>query len=224
MTSLLVTGFESYGGASANPSAVLARNLDGRMIAGASITGKILPVSIAQMPGVLRNLMDDLSPDGILLMGQWPGESMIRLERLAINFAEFGIPDNDGAIRTEPVSAAGAPALAATWPARRIERRLLDAGIPARLSEHAGTFLCNASLYTALSHKPAASGLPIGFMHLPYLPQQICELIQALRAQQQIELFQRQDLASMALDMQMHAARLALEEIVASLDRAAGQE
>ena len=54
MKSLLVTGFESYGGASANPSAVLARNLDGCSIAGASIKGKILPVSIAQMPGARR--------------------------------------------------------------------------------------------------------------------------------------------------------------------------
>ncbi|MDG4898399.1 hypothetical protein P9272_33240 [Mesorhizobium sp. WSM4976] len=217
MTRLLVTGFEGYGGRVVNPSAELVRHLEGASTGGAKVVARTLPVSMARMPDMLRKLIDELRPDGIMLVGLWPGETMIRLERLAINFAEFNVPDNDGSLRTEPVSTAGPAALLATWPVRRIEERLLNEGIPARLSEHAGTFLCNASLYTALSHASGSTASPIGLMHVPYLPQQVSALLRTIRAEGRIEFFQRQDFASMALEVQLHAARCALEEIAANL-------
>lgn len=217
MTRILVTGFESYGGRHSNPSARLVAALDGGSIGNASVIAKTLPVSIARMPGLLRAMIDDLRPDAILMFGLWPGEPVIRLERLAINIAEFGIPDNDGAVLGEPVSPAGAPALMANWPAGRIEARLLAEGIPARLSDHAGTFLCNAAFYTALAHAGGSARPVIGFMHLPYLPEQVSDLLLDIRAEKRIEAFQRQDLASMGFDTQLEAARLVLSEMADAL-------
>jgi pyroglutamyl-peptidase len=88
----------------------------------------------------------------------------------------------------------------------------LDAGIPARLSASAGTFLCNALMYHAMracaEHAPAT---PCGFIHLPYVPEQVSTLLLQMREWAKVELHQRADLASMALDVQVEAVRLAIE-------------
>jgi len=218
MKRILFTGFERFGQGEANPTEALAEALDGMTIGGIEVISARLPVSMKSMPSALRKVIDETDPHAILMSGLWPGEPLIRLERLAINFAEFGIPDNDGAILSEDVSGEGPDALKCTWPVKRIEQAMLSRGIPARLSEHAGTFLCNAALYTALHHC-ADRDLPIGFMHVPNLPQQVSRLIQSVRAEHRIELYQRQDLASMALPVQLDAARIALEEIASVLEK-----
>lgn len=209
---ILFTGFERFGSDDANPTEALASVLDGLSIGSCTVISAKLPVRIRSMPTTLRKLIDETKPHAILLSGLWPGEPVIRLERLAINFAEFGIPDNDGQLLSEKVSGNGQDAVRCTWPAERIEQALLSNGIPARLSEHAGTFLCNAALYTALIYC-GGKDLPIGFMHVPYLPEQVSRLIQSVRTEQRIELYQRQDLASMALPVQMQAARIVLNEL-----------
>lgn len=213
---ILFTGFERYGAGEANPTEALADALNGLSIDGCAVIAAKLPVRMKSMPGALQKLIDETEPHAILLSGLWPGEPVIRLERLAINFAEFGIPDNDGQLLSEKVSGNGLEAVRCTWPAERIERALLSHGIPARLSEHAGTFLCNAALYRALMYC-SGKDLPIGFMHVPYLPEQVSSLIQSVRAEQRIELYQRQDLASMSLPVQLQAARIVLNELRSTL-------
>jgi pyroglutamyl-peptidase len=96
-------------------------------------------------------------------------------------------------------------------PIHAIQDRLLAAGIPARLSGSAGTFLCNAAMYHALcacaEHAP---GTPCGFIHLPYLPEQVAALLLQIREWAKVELHQRADLASMALEIQVEAVRIAI--------------
>lgn len=212
MRNILLTGFEGYGGRRDNPSAMVATALDGREIGGGRIAAKIFPVSFAKLPELIGEAISELDPVVVISIGLWPGEPMIRIERLAINFAEFGIPDNEGRLQAGPVVDGGPDAIAATWPAREIVGNMLDAGIPARLSEHAGTFLCNATLYwmlRAIHQRPTAPC--VGFMHVPYLPTQICEAIRGIEADRTIELFQRQDVASMAFELQLQAASIAVE-------------
>ena len=95
-------------------------------------------------------------------------------------------------------------------PLHAIQRRLLEAGIPARLSSTAGTFLCNATMYTFLHTGPAGRGVPCGFVHLPYLPEQVAALLEDLRKEQLLELHQRADLASMSLATMVEAVRIVL--------------
>src|SRR4030088_2835147 len=90
----LVTGFEPYGGYSLNPSAEIARRLDGARIGGVQGVGRILPVALADLDDALAAALRDIDPVAVVLLGLAPGEAAIRLERLALNLADFAIGDH----------------------------------------------------------------------------------------------------------------------------------
>jgi pyroglutamyl-peptidase len=68
----------------------------------------------------------------------------------------------------------GPAAYFTTLPLTAILAALLAEGIPAYVSNTAGTYLCNQTLYGTL-HLLAAGGRPIpaGFIHLPLLPSMV---------------------------------------------------
>ncbi|MGF1528622.1 MAG: pyroglutamyl-peptidase I [Candidatus Competibacterales bacterium] len=209
---VLLTGFQAYGGRGLNPAQEIVQALDGSAVEGHTIRGCLLPVSAGQLTRALDTAIGETEPQVVLSLGLWPGEAVIRLEHLAVNWADFEIPDNDGALlRRTPLAVAGPPARWATLPVTAIVDALLQAGIPARASTTAGTFLCNATLYTALGLLAEAQPAPpCGFLHVPYLPQQIAMLLQETRQQAQLECHQRADWASMALDTMVEAVGIAL--------------
>lgn len=216
---ILVTGFEPYGGRGLNPAHEAMRALDGRDVGGCRVIGRPLPVSLARLPGEIDALLDEHDPDAVISLGLWPGAHAISIERIGVNIADFEIPDNEGAVALDEVlSRDGATALAATLPLRAIEAAMLAAGIPARLSASAGTFLCNACLYSFLD-AIARRGrrAPCGFLHVPYAPEQVADLIVAARRDRRIELHQRGDLASMSLDVIVRAVEIAVAETAAAL-------
>lgn len=209
----LITGFAPYGGRGTNPAAELAAALDGRRIGGRPVVGRTLPVSYRELPQRIDALLAETEPAVVISIGLWPGEPMIRIERIGVNVASFEIPDNEGRLaRDEPVRANGPAARTASLPIREIEAALLGAGIPARVSDTAGTFLCNAALYgfLAAAERLAPAAL-CGFIHVPYLPTQVAELVADLRRDETLELHQRADLASMDLAVQLRALELAIQ-------------
>lgn len=218
---VLVTGFAPYGGRGRNPSAEIAAALDGRKIGGMAVVGRQLPVSLEGIGTALGTLCEEIEPRVVISLGLWPGAPLIRIERVALNLADFEIADNAGRLASdEPILGNGATALHATLPIRKIERRLLDAGIPARISNSAGTFLCNACLYTLLTvaatgRRPAVAG----FIHVPYLPEQVAIMLEEMKTEARMELHQRGDLASMELSVSTRAIEIALETSIAELDR-----
>ena len=206
----LVTGFEPFGGYASNPSAEIARRLDGRRVAGVPVIGRVLPVDMAALAGALAAALREVDPLAVILLGLAPGEAVIRLERVALNLADFAIPDNAGArICDAPLDRRAGPALWSRLPLRAIQAKLLSAGIPARLSESAGTYLCNAAMYRALAAVPRR--VPCGFIHLPLAPAEVARHL-------------RRDSGgpnqpSMALSVQRRAVELAL-----AVTRAEGAE
>jgi pyroglutamyl-peptidase len=169
----------------------------------------------------LSGLIEEIEPRVAISLGLWPGAPIIRIERVALNLADFEITDNVGRLASdEPILGNGMTALYATLPIRKIERRLLEGGIPARISNTAGTFLCNACLYTLLTAASAA-GRPAmaGFIHVPYLPEQVALMLQEMKREARMELHQRGDLASMELTVSARAIELALEAAIAELGR-----
>jgi pyroglutamyl-peptidase len=209
---MLLTGFEGYGGRSLNPAEQVVRRLDGAEIRGVRVSGHTLPVDYRQLGPRIAALIEEVRPRAVICLGLWPGTPMLRLERIAVNIAEFEIPDNVGLMTRGPVVEGGAEAYRSTLPIHIIQDRLLEAGIPARLSASAGTFLCNALMYHALrTSAEHAPGAPCGFIHLPYLPEQVSTLLLQMREWAKVELHQRADLASMALEVQVEAIRLAIE-------------
>jgi pyroglutamyl-peptidase len=215
----LVTGFEGYGGRGRNPAGEAALALDGRAIGGIKIAGRRLPVSFDRLAAGLTGLMDELKPAIVISLGLWPGESVIRLERIGINVADFEIPDNEGRFLTDaPIRHNGAAALMATLPNRDIRDTLLAAGIPARISATAGTFLCNAILYTTLAHAAGMGRQPLaGLVHVPYLPEQVAELLSTVGQERRLELHQRADTASMELGTIVRALEIAVAAAAARL-------
>jgi pyroglutamyl-peptidase len=219
----LITGFEPYGGRALNPSAKLARALDGEAIGGLAIVGRTLPVAFAGLGARLEALLDEVRPDIVVALGLWPGEPALRLERFGLNLADFEIADNAGdRLIDAAVAPGGVTALAATLPLRAIEAALLEAGIPVRLSATAGTYLCNATLYTLLAALERRSlRIPCGFIHLPYLPEQVAEMLAEARAGR-LEIHQRADLASMDYAVMERALRLALAVAAETMARPRG--
>lgn len=171
---ILVTGFEPFGGEPVNPSmqAVLALAADPP--AGIVLLTEILPVSLRRMPLLLREAVARHRPDAVISLGQAGGRAEVSVERIGINVSDFRVPDNDGAQPVdEPVIAGGPAAYFATIPVKSVAAALRAAGVPAGVSDSAGTHLCNHALYL-LGHLGATAypGLQCGFLHVPFLPEQ----------------------------------------------------
>jgi pyroglutamyl-peptidase len=218
----LVTGFEPYGGRGINPAAEIARALHGTRVGPLHVTGACLPVSLDEAPKRLIDLIGEVEPHITLCLGLWPGEPVIRLERIALNRADFEIPDLDGRLaQNECLDPSGPDGLCATLPLHDTIEALLRQGIPARLSGTAGTYLCNATMYQMLSHaRSSRPGMLGGFMHVPYLPSQVAALLEDLRDSKSLEMHQRADLASMALDTMLEAVRTTLTVSAAKVVKA----
>jgi pyroglutamyl-peptidase len=182
MPTVLVTGYEPFSTYDRNPSGLTAQALDGVAIGDATVVGCVLPVDLHAMPPRLHSLIDEHQPDLVLSLGLAGGIAGINVERVAINLVDLTrIPDNTGlAVADVPLVAGGPDALFATAPTRRIAEEMRLAGIPSALSYSAGTHLCNAALYHALllaqrRERPYRAG----FLHLPLLPEQAAQQVEA---------------------------------------------
>lgn len=216
----LVTGFEPYGGMEHNPSAEIARRLDGARIAGVPVIGRLLPVDLGAFDPAWRDIRREVDPIAVILLGLAPGEAVIRLERVALNLADFPIPDNAGAsVADRPVDTKGPAGLWSRLPLRDIQRRLLGMGIPARLSETAGTYLCNVAMYRTLRSVPRR--IPCGFIHLPLLPVQVALAMERKLAGDPVPGGGAGDSTapSMAFPFQRRAVEIALEVTLESARR-----
>ncbi|MCU4651798.1 hypothetical protein N8I71_03095 [Roseibacterium sp. SDUM158016] len=176
----LLTGSAPFAGLPDSPAAALVAAFDGRRIGGVTIRGVEKPVSLARLPGIVEELVATHRPVFIVSLGLAPGEAVFRLETTAINRVDFGVADNEGARPTGggPIEEGGPPARFATWDARALADGLLDKGLPAVVSHHAGTHLCNLVLYCALgAMERAGLSFPVGFLHLPYAPGQVARFL-----------------------------------------------
>jgi len=215
---MLLTGFEGYGGRSDNPSAMVAESLAGSVVAGEKIVADVLPVTMHDIRRNIETLIDRHQPRLIVCLGLAPGEPMIRLEKLAVNQADFQICDNNGDINRGPLIEGGPAAFEVTLPVHDIFDELLVAGFPARVSYTAGTFLCNAVSYHALHYCAMHHQQTVaGFIYLPYLPSQVRDVIARTQGGKSIELEQRSDLASMAFEVQRDAIATAIQACVNNL-------
>lgn len=177
MKTVLVTAFEPFGGEALNPSWEAVRALDGKTIGGARIVARQLPVVFSDVLGVLYAAMDEVQPDLILAVGQAGGRSDITVERIGINVDDARIPDNAGQQPVdEPIVPDGPAGYFSTLPIKAIVAAVREAGIPASVSQTAGTFTCNRVMY-GLLHRLHTQGNRVrgGFVHIPYLPAQAAQ-------------------------------------------------
>jgi len=175
---VLVTGFEPFEQATINPSWEAARALDGWLCEGAQVHARQLPCVFGAALEALDTALATLQPTLVIAVGQAGGRAEVTPERVAINVDDGRIPDNVGRQPIDQPVVAGAPvAYFSTLPIKAIVHALRAAGIPAAVSNTAGTFVCN-NLFFGLMHRLAGLRGPVrgGFIHVPYLPQQAAAL------------------------------------------------
>ncbi|WP_019182322.1 pyroglutamyl-peptidase I [Microbacterium yannicii] len=167
MTTVLLTGFEPFGGDAVNPSGDALRVVAERWSGPEALVTAVLPVTFEGAARLLRELMAEHRPDVVIAAGLAGGRAAIGVERIAVNLIDARIPDNDGVQPVDAPSVAGAEAARfATPPVKAVTRAIADAGIAAELSHSAGTFVCNHVFFTALD--AASSATRAGFIHVPW--------------------------------------------------------
>ena len=174
MKTLLITAFEPFGGESENPSMLVLERLSDQ-IGALRLEKRLLGVTFKGAAEDISQYISEIKPDYAICLGQAGGRAAITPERVAINIMDARMADNSGFTPTdEPVCPAGPDAYFATLPIKRMVKAIEGAGIPAAVSNSAGTYVCNSTMY-ALLNSISRLGLSTkaGFIHVPYLPKQV---------------------------------------------------
>ncbi len=171
---ILITGFDPFGGEDINPAFEAVRKLPNE-IGETGIVKAEIPTVFHQSAEAVQILLDDGGFDCVIAVGQAGGRSEMCVERIGINIDDARIPDNKG---NQPIDEAiqpeGAPAYFSNLPVKRMVNSMTDAGIPARLSNTAGTFVCNHILYQlGYMADTEFPDLKYGFIHVPFIPEQV---------------------------------------------------
>ncbi len=173
LPTVLLTGFEPFGGETVNPSWAAVRVLQGARIGGHRVEARCLPVVFGAALTCLRKAIAETRPTLVICVGQAGGRAQISLERIAINVDDARTPDNAG---NSPVDAAivsdGPAGYFSTLPIKRLLAELQRAGIPAEISQSAGTYVCNHVFYGLMHSLRKRRALRGGFVHIPYSPEQ----------------------------------------------------
>lgn len=171
---LLITGFDPFGGETVNPSFEAVRLLPDK-IGSFMLTKMEIPTVYEKAAQCVLEKASALSPDAIICVGQAGGRSAVTPEVIGINLREAGIPDNAGVMHTGDMIEPQAPAAYfSTLPVREMMRAVKNAGYPCQLSYSAGAFVCNDTLFSLLHHYQNTN-IPVGFIHVPFLPEQAKE-------------------------------------------------
>ncbi len=175
---ILVTGFDPFGGEPINP-AIESVKLLPKEIEGAEIIALEIPTVVHKSLQVIQDAVKKYEPDMVLSIGQAGGRSDITVERIGINIDDCRIKDNEGNQPIdEPIFKDGPAAYFVNLPIKAMVEEIRKIGIPASVSNTAGTFVCNHVTY-GVRHmlELEGKGRKSGFIHIPYLPQQVVEKV-----------------------------------------------
>ncbi len=171
MKKLLITGFDPFGGADVNPSWEAVRRLPDTVGEFALCKLEIPTVYDLATRKVLEKAAQ-WQPDVILCVGQAGGRAAVTPERIGVNIRDARIADNAGnQPRDQFVVPEGPAAYFSTVPVTKMVQAMENAGILATVSNSAGAFVCNDTLY-GLLHAYAHTPVQVGFIHVPYIPEQ----------------------------------------------------
>ncbi|MBG6146558.1 pyroglutamyl-peptidase [Labrenzia sp. EL_142] len=176
MKTILLTGFEAFGTTPVNPAEKVARHLDGETVEGARIVSSVIPNTFFVCIDAVKAAMAQSGADAVVMMGEFGGRATITVERFALNFNDarrYGLKDNAGvSLQDKPTALEGPLAYQSTLPLRAMVKAMRDGGVPADISDAAGTFCCNHLFYGVLHHLAQTNRTtPAGWIHLPHLPE-----------------------------------------------------
>ena len=203
---ILITGFAPFGGENINPSFEAIKKLPNE-IGKYCLIKKEIPVVFRESLTVLKKHIETYQPDLVICVGQAGGRFGITLERIAINIDDAPIADNAGyQPLDEVIFKDGTTAYFSTLPIKYMMENIKKAGIPATISNTAGTYVCNHLMYGLMylidKKYPHIRG---GFIHVPFTTAQVLdkpsspalslnEISQALEVAIQTAIEHKQDL------------------------------
>ena len=168
---LLITGFDPFGGATVNPAWQAVSRLPDT-IADFTVHKLEIPTVFGKAAEQVLAAAERIHPDVILCIGQAGGRAAVTPERIGVNIRDARISDNEGnQPRGEFCAAEGPAAYFATVPVMAMADAIQAAGLPGTVSNSAGAFVCNDTLYCLLHHY-AGTDVKVGFIHVPYAPEQ----------------------------------------------------
>ena len=173
---ILVAAFDPFGGEKINPALEAVKSLDDT-VGDHQITKLEIPTVFHKSKQVIEQELEQQNYDAVLVIGQAGGRFELTPERIGINVDDARIPDNE---KNQPIDqsiqAEGEAAYFSNLPVKRMVEAIKGAGVPARLSNTAGTFVCNHILYQ-LGYIQATrfSNIRFGFIHVPYVPEQVTD-------------------------------------------------
>ena len=174
MKKLLITGFDPFGGATVNPSWEAVKLLPDQ-IGDWHLTKIEIPTVYGFAAQTILRIAQELHPDAILCVGQAGGRVAITPEVYGVNLRHARIADNAGnRPLAVPIVQSAHASYTTTLPVNNIVHAVRNAGLPCKLSFSAGRFVCNDLLYTLLHHY-RGTNTKVGFIHVPYLPEQAKE-------------------------------------------------
>lgn len=173
---VLITGFDPFGGEKINPAWEAVRALPDN-IDGIEVVKLQIPTVFKKSAKKLFENIDSVKPDVVICVGQAGGRYEFSVERVAINVDDGRIPDNDGYQPVDsPVFEDGENAYFSTLPIKAIVEEVKKAGIPAAVSNTAGTYVCNHIMYSLLYYLNKNNlNIKGGFIHVPFIPEQVVE-------------------------------------------------
>ena len=172
---ILITGFDPFGGEKTNPAIESVKKIS-ENIENAEIKKLEIPTVFHKSADVIEDAIKEFNPDAILCVGQAGGRFGLTVERVAINQDDARIKDNEGNQPIDvPIREDGKNAYFATIPIKRIVEEIKKDKIPASVSNSAGTFVCNHIMYQALYLAEKYNIKAAGFMHVPFLPEQVLD-------------------------------------------------
>jgi len=171
---ILVTGFDPFGGEKVNPAQEAVKSLPSE-IHGAEIHWVEIPTVFYKSAEVLEAEIVRYQPNVVLCIGQAGGRTSLTPERVAINQDDARIPDNQGNQPIDtPIRLDGEAAYFSTLPIKAMVQAIKEDGLPATVSNTAGTFVCNHLMYQALYLADKKfPNVRAGFMHIPYMTEQV---------------------------------------------------
>lgn len=173
---VLVTGFDPFGGEKLNPALEAIKSLPSE-IQGAEVRWLEVPTVFYKSAKILEEEIRIYQPDIVLCIGQAGGRKGLTPERVAINQDDARIQDNEGNQPIDrPIQLDGPPAYFSSLPIKAMVQAIKEEGLPASVSNTAGTFVCNHLMYQVLYLvEKEFPTIKAGFLHIPYMMEQVID-------------------------------------------------
>lgn len=174
---LLITGFDPFGGGKVNPSWEAVKKLPNK-IDGIDIVKLEIPTVFRKSGRILFEAIEKEKPNIVICVGQGGKRCDISIERIAINIDDAGREDNEGnKPEGDIIFEDGKNAYFSNLPIKSIVEEIKKEGIPASISNNAGTYVCNHIMYSLLYYleKKGLKNVRGGFIHIPLCPEQLID-------------------------------------------------